>query len=121
MGGGPAGDLIIECKVRRHPRVRRDGLDLTMSVPVTLEEAYLGAEIDVPTFDGTVTLRVPPGSQNGTKLRMRGKGVARGKERGDFYVELDVRMPPAGDSELEKALRGSGRAYERPVRADLSL
>ncbi|HHH29800.1 MAG TPA: J domain-containing protein [Polyangiaceae bacterium] len=121
VGGGPPGDLIIETKVKPHPLIRRDGLDLTMKVPVTLEEAYLGAEIDVPTFAGNVKLRVPPGSQNGTKLRMRGKGVARGKKRGDFYVELDVRMPPAGDPSLEKALRGTNRVYDRPVRAGLSL
>lgn len=121
VGGGPAGDLVIETKVEAHPRVRRDGLDLTMKVPVTLEEAYLGAEIDVPTFDGQVSLRIPPGSQNGSRLRMRGKGVTRGKERGDFYVELEVRMPPGGNKQLEEALRGSGRAYDQPVRAGLSL
>lgn len=121
VGGGPAGDLVIETKVTPHTRVRRDGLDLTMKVPVTIEEAYLGAEIEVPTFDGDVTLRIPAGAQNGAKLRMRGKGVARGDERGDFYVELEVRMPPGGDAALTKALAGSSRAYEQPVRADLSL
>lgn len=121
VGGGRAGDLVIETKVAPHPRVRRDGLDLTMRVPVTIEEAYLGAEIEVPTFDGDVTLRIPPGSQNGAKLRMRGKGVSRGDARGDFYVELEVRMPPGGDAALAKALRGTSRAYAEPVRADLSL
>src|SRR5690606_23949228 len=84
LEGGPRGDLIIVCRVRPHPRVERDGLDLVMPIPVTLSEAYDGAEIEIPTFEGRVKLRVPARSQNGTRLRLRGKGIARGDRRGDL-------------------------------------
>ncbi|RMH41072.1 MAG: J domain-containing protein [Deltaproteobacteria bacterium] len=120
-GGGPPGDLVIETRVAPHPRVRRVGRDLYLRVPVTLAEAYAGASIDVPTFDGRVTVKVPPGSQSGTKLRLRGKGVRRGDRVGDFYVELDVVMPPPGDAALADALRAADRLYPRPVREGLTL
>ncbi len=120
-GGGPSGDLIIECNVRPHPRVTRDGLDLTMKVPVTLAEAYNGATIDIPTFHGPVSLKIPAGAQQGAKLRLRGKGVARGKTRGDLLVELDVRLPDRRDDDLANAIAKSEAAYDAPVRQELVL
>jgi len=119
--GGPAGDLVIETEVLPHPRVRRDGLDLTLTLPVTLDEAYNGASIDVPTFDGTVVLKIPPRSQNGARLRLRGKGIERKASRGDLFVELDVRMPDRPDDALAAALRAGGAAYSKPVREGLAL
>ena len=82
---------MIETEVRPHPLLRRDGLDLYLTLPVTLDEAYNGASVDVPTFDGTVVLKVPPRSQNRAQLRLRGKGIERKDARGDLFVELDVR------------------------------
>jgi curved DNA-binding protein len=119
--GGPPGDLVIECIVRPHPLVRRDGNDLYIAVPVTLDEAYNGASIDVPTFDGTVSVKVPPRSQNRAKLRLKGKGVPKKGEPGDLYVELDVRMPDREDTALAEALRTARAAYAKPVREGLTL
>jgi DnaJ-class molecular chaperone len=119
--GGPPGDLVIETEVRPHPVLRRDGLDLYLTLPVTLDEAYNGASVDVPTFDGTVVLKIPPRSQNHARLRLRGKGIARKTTRGDLFVELDVRMPDQPDDALAAALRTSTAAYAKPVREGLAL
>jgi DnaJ-class molecular chaperone len=119
--GGPPGDLVIEFEVRPHPWLRREGLDLSMPLPVDLDEAYNGATIEIPTFDGPVALKVPPRSQNGAKLRLRGKGVKRKDQRGDLIVELEVRMPDTQDDELAAALRASKRAYGAPVRKEPRL
>jgi len=119
--GGPPGDLVIETEVLPHPVLRRDGLDLYLTLAVTLDEAYNGASIDVPTFEGTVVLKVPPRSQNHARLRLRGKGIERKAARGDMFVELDVRMPDRPDEALAAALRASTAAYTRPVREGLTL
>jgi len=119
--GGPPGDLVIEIEVKAHPRVRREGLDLHMDLPVTLDEAYNGASIEVPTFEGKVVVKIPPGSQNGAKLRLRGKGIGRKDARGDFLIALDVRMPDKQDDALVAALRASAAAYTTPVREELKL
>lgn len=103
--GHPPGDVILTVHVQSHPRLSRDGNNLRMSVPVTALEAYRGGPIDVPTPWGTVTVKLPPGSQGGQTLRLRGQGVrpARG-EAGDLLVTLDVRLPSAGDERLLEAL-----------------
>jgi curved DNA-binding protein len=74
--GGPPGDLLLEIHVQPHPHFRREGDDLHLAVPITVAEAYLGAKVKVPTIDGSVSLKVPPKSQSGTMVRLRGKGVA---------------------------------------------
>jgi curved DNA-binding protein len=119
--GGPPGDLVIETEVRPHPLIRRDGLDLYLTLPVTLDEAYNGASVDVPTFEGTVVLKIPPRSQNHARLRLRGKGIERKSTRGDFFVELDVRMPDRADDALADALRAAGALYAKPVREGFTL
>lgn len=119
--GGPAGDLVIEAIVRPHPLLRRDGLNLFITMPVTLDEAYNGGSIEVPTFEGPVVLKIPPRSQQGAKLRLRGKGVARKDERGDLIVELDVRMPDRADPALAETLRASAALYTKPVREGVAL
>lgn len=113
--GGPPGDLMIETRVRPHKHIRRDGLNLHMTVPVSLAETYNGATIDVPTFHGPVKLTVPERSQNGARLRLRGKGVARGKKHGDLIVELTVRLPDQADEELAKVIEQSEGAYSQSV------
>jgi len=119
--GGPPGDLLIEISVAPHPRVRRDGLDLAIDLPVTLDEAYNGASVDVPTFSGSVVLKIPPRSQNGAKLRLRGKGVTRKDTHGDMIVSLSVRMPDRADDALVEALRASNADYTKPVREGFEL
>jgi len=120
-GGGPPGDLIIVTRVRPHPFFRRDGLDLVLRLPIRVDEAYLGASIDVPTPDGTVTMKVPPRSQPGTKLRLRGKGVTRGGQKGDLHVELDVRLPDRESERLAEALKESADLYAKPPREGIRL
>ncbi len=119
--GGPPGDLVIETEVRPHPHIRREGLDLHLTLPVTLDEAYVGATIDVPTFEGTVALKIPPRTQNHAKLRLRGKGVPKKETRGDLIVELDVRMPDQADDALAEALRAAAKLYTKPVRDEVRL
>lgn len=121
QNGGPAGDLVIETIVRPHPLVRREGLDLHLTLPITLNEAYNGASVDVPTFAGSVLLKIPPRSKQHAALRLRGKGVERKDQRGDLLVEVDVRMPDLADEALAEALRGSDKLYTTPVREGLAL
>ena len=121
MHGGAPGDLVIRTRVRPHPHFRREGLDLHLRLPVTLEEAYLGASIDVPTLDGSVQMKVPARSASGAQLCLRKKGVARGSQHGDLYVELVVQVPDREDAKLSEALRDSGRLYARPVREGIRL
>jgi len=119
--GGPPGDLLIEISVAPHPRIRRDGLDLAIDLPVTLDEAYNGASVDVPTFSGPVVLKIPPRSQNSAKLRLRGKGVTRKDTHGDMIVSLAVRMPDRASESLAAALRASTADYTKPVREGIAL
>jgi DnaJ-class molecular chaperone len=119
--GGPPGDLVIETEVEPHPRVRREGLDLHLVLPIDLDEAYNGASVEVPTFGGPVMLKIPPRSQNGARLRLRGKGVPRKDQHGDLIVELDVRMPDRTDDALADALRASKADYAHAVREGVTL
>ena len=92
--GGPAGDLHLLVKVRSDQLFGRDGDDLTLTVPVTFAEAALGTDLRVPTLDGVVTLRVPPGTPSGRTLRVRGRGVPRRDGGlGDLLVTIDVHVP----------------------------
>ena len=92
--GGPAGDLLVELKVTPHPLFGRSGDNLTVSVPITVAEAALGGEIDVPTLDGPrVTLRLKPGTQTGSRHRVRGKGIETPKHTGDLIVTVNVHVP----------------------------
>lgn len=104
--GQPAGDVILTVRVKPHDHMRREGNDLHLRLPISAFEAYRGGPIEgVPTPWGPVTLKLPAGAQNGQKLRLRGKGVqVPGREPGDLYVTLDVRLPEAGDEELLAAL-----------------
>jgi curved DNA-binding protein len=120
--GGRAGDLFLEVKVAEHPHVRRDGKDLLLDLPVTVPEAALGAEVELPTFEGPVRLRVPAGAQSGMKLRLRGKGLPdlRGGARGDLYALVQVVLPPDSPA-LHKAVKPLEPLYERDPRAGISL
>ncbi|WP_035679169.1 DnaJ C-terminal domain-containing protein [Azospirillum brasilense] len=104
--GGPPGDALVTVKVTPHPWFRRDGDDIQLDLPVTLGEAVLGGKVRVPTIDGPVMLTVPKGANNGTRLRLKGKGLpgANGA-RGDQYVTLRIALPDAPDPALEAFVR----------------
>jgi molecular chaperone DnaJ len=102
--GGPAGDLYVTVHAARHPIFTRSGRDLKIKVPVTFTEAALGAAITVPTLAGTVTLKVPAGTQHGTTLRLTGRGVATEKGTGDLLVTIEVRVPDQLDPEQRQIL-----------------
>jgi DnaJ-class molecular chaperone len=105
INGGPSGDALIEIKVAPHPFFRREGDDIHLDLPVTLGEAVLGAKITVPTPSGAVTMTIPPHSNTGRILRLRGKGAPRaGGGHGDQYVALKVVLPEGDDSELTRFL-----------------
>jgi curved DNA-binding protein len=120
--GGRAGDVLLRVRLREHPLVRRDGKDLSVDLPVTVPEAVLGGEVTLPTFEGPVRVRVPPGSQTGRRLRLRGKGLPdlRGGPRGDLYAVLQVVLP-APSERLEKAVKPLEALYKGDPRAGLSL
>ncbi len=105
VGGGRAGDALVKVTVTPHPSFEREGDDIRLEVPVSLPEAIHGARIQVPTPTGAVSLRVPKGSNSGTVLRLKGKGVARPKAAaGHLYVRLAVALPDKIDPELERLI-----------------
>lgn len=92
--GGPPGDLYVRVRVRPHPRFRRKGLDIYTDLTIDMVDAALGTSVEVPTLEGPVTLKVPPGTQPEALLRLRGRGIAAGDgRRGDQYVRVHVRVP----------------------------
>ena len=102
---GQAGDLLLLLHVRPHAFFKREKDDLHLDLPLTVAEAHRGAKVRVPTFDGPVTMKVPPHVQAGQQMRLKGKGVARkGREAGDLYVHFQVVLPQGDDPALEKAI-----------------
>jgi molecular chaperone DnaJ len=116
MRGAPAGDLFVLVHVTPHPVFGRSGDDLTVTVPVSFPELVMGTTLTVPTMDGpnsdgTVKLKVPPGTANGRTLRVRGKGIAgRHGRTGDLLVTLQVAVPAKLDGEAKEALEAYARA-----------
>ena len=119
--GGPAGDLFITPRIQPHPILSRSGRDLSMDLPITVGEAVRGANVEVPTPGGAISVKVPAGAQSGQQLRIRGKGVAAHGQTpaGDLYLRLMVRVPKEklGDDVVEKI----DEAYGEDVRKDLRL
>lgn len=121
LGGGESGDVLIELELRDGDGFHRDGDDILSEVPVTLPEAVLGARIQAPTVDGPVTLTVPKGSNTGSKLRLRGKGLPKaGGGRGDHYVTLQVVLPQHPDADLVKLVEQWGEKHPYTVRTERS-
>ncbi len=120
-GGTPTGDLYITAKVGGHRLFGRTGSDLTLTVPVGVHEAALGATITIPTLDGEARLRVRAGTQSGAQLRLRGLGVPSpaGRARGDLLVEIRIVVPPVADERSRQLLREFGRINAADVRRDL--
>ena len=121
--GGAAGDLYVTIAVAEHPHLRRVGRDLHLTLPVAIHEAVLGARVEVPTLEGPVRLRIPPGTPSGQRLRLRGRGVPPGPgveaEPGDLIVEVQIVLPPVRDERSRELLREFGRLNETDVRAGL--
>lgn len=104
--GGPAGDLYVVMQVKPHAYFERRGRDIECEVRVTLAEAMLGAKIEVPTIDGPTAMTLPPGTQNGRRFRLRGKGAPnrKGEERGNQYVRVHVVLPETLDDRSRELL-----------------
>jgi curved DNA-binding protein len=120
IGGGPAGDLYLEVDLAPHPLFETEGRDVLLRLPIAPWEAALGASVKVPTLAGAVTLKVPPGSQTGQRLRLKGRGLP-GSPPGDEYVLLEIVVPPA-DSEAARAeYRRMAAAFAFDPRAKLGV
>jgi DnaJ-class molecular chaperone len=120
--GGPNGDVLIQVSVAPHPYLTRDGSDLRMDLPVTLKEAVLGAKVPVPTLSGTLNLSIPPNSNSGAVLRLKGKGVpahggvAKSEPAGDLYVRLVVALPDPPDAALKSFVEGWQSGFDPRAR-----
>ncbi len=125
VGGGPPGDALIELRIRPHAFFDRNGDDILLELPVTVDEAVLGAKVEVPTIDGRVTLSIPKGASSGQMLRLRGKGVRNAQTRhtGDQLVKVKIVMPPHIDAELAEFMEGwrERHAYDPRARLKLAL
>jgi molecular chaperone DnaJ len=123
LNGGKPGDLYLIIHVKPHPLLKREGDDLYMDIPVTIREAMVGSTITIPTIDGQVKLKIPPGSQSGQILKLKGKGAfhAKTKQRGDLMVKLVVKVPQTEDREVLDAVEKMDRLYKGDIRGGLRL
>lgn len=120
-GGGPAGDLVVTLDVRPHRFFEREGLDLSLELPITLREAVRGGKVKIPTPDGQVTLTVPARAQSGQVVRLKGRGVRRKAQVGDLYVRFLVKLPEATTPEAEAALEALASIDAQDPRAELEF
>ncbi|TLY98674.1 MAG: J domain-containing protein [Gammaproteobacteria bacterium] len=117
-GRGSAGDLYLETHIRPHRLFQLDGRDVTLTLPVAPWEAALGASVTVPTLGGPVEVQIPPGSQSGQKLRLRGRGLP-GKPAGDQFAQLKLVLPPGTSPEAKALYEEMRRKLKFDPRADL--
>jgi molecular chaperone DnaJ len=119
--GAPPGDLYITTHVEEHPLFRREGDNIHLTVPVTIAEAGLGAKIEVPTIDGRTLLKIPPGTQNSQKFRLRERGVMNSRKgsRGDQIVQVSLKMPDIRDERTKDLLRQLGEVDKEDPRKDI--
>jgi len=123
FGGGPSGDALVTLSVRPHPTFRRDGNDIVVTLPITLDEAVLGGKVATPTIGGTVSLSIPKGASSGQVLRLRGRGVKApgGSARGDQRVELSIVAPPEIDAKLAEFMQGWRKANAYDPRKGMQI
>ena len=119
LGGAPAGDAFIEIHIRPHPFFTRTGNDIHVELPVSLAEAVLGGSVNLPTIDGKVALKIPAGSNSGTVLRLKGKGVMNQatRQRGDQLVKLKVVLPDQIDPELKEFVERWSKTHSHDPRS----
>jgi curved DNA-binding protein len=117
--GGEHGDLYIITRVLPHPYFRREGLDILLDVPISMYEALLGSKVEVPTLEGPVTVTIPPGTSSGAKLRIKGRGIERGSERGDQYVIPKIIVPKGLDDEDREIVKKLEQKHPINARADM--
>jgi molecular chaperone DnaJ len=120
--GGPSGDLFLIVRTGTHPVFTRQGDDIHVTVPVTVAEAALGAKVEVPTIEGRAQLKIPPGTQNGQKLRMRERGVENAQhagQRGDEIVTIDVVVPHLNDERSREIMRELAKLNGQDPRKEL--
>ncbi len=112
-GGGAAGDAFVEVHIQPHPYFTRKDNNVHLELPVSLQEAVLGATVNVPTVHGKVSMKIPAGSNTGTTLRLKGKGIAHRKTgtKGDQYVRLKVTLPDKPDKEFKEFMESWGKAH----------
>ncbi|WP_417270622.1 DnaJ C-terminal domain-containing protein [Celeribacter sp.] len=120
-GGGPAGDALITVMVGSHPVFRREGDDILITLPITIDEAVLGGKVTAPTIDGPVGLTIPVGASSGQTLRLRGRGIANAKRKakGDQRVELKIVTPPEIDDSLRDFFTEWRKTHSFDPRVDL--
>ncbi|OOY21991.1 molecular chaperone DnaJ [Thioclava sp. DLFJ5-1] len=120
-GGAPTGDALITVLVGSHPVFDRDGDDILVTLPITIEEAVLGGKVTTPTIDGPVGLTIPAGASSGQVLRLRGRGIANAKRKtkGDQRVELEIVTPPSIDEGLRDFLTEWRKTHSFDPRVDL--
>ncbi len=123
LNGGQPGDLYLIIHLKPHPFLKREGDDLLMEVPVTVGEAMAGGTIPIPTIDGQVKVKVPPGSQSGQTLRLKGKGAinVKTKQRGNLMVRLVVKVPKTDDKEILEAVMKMDGLYKKDVRSGIRI
>lgn len=119
--GGPDGDALVEIQVGAHPLFERDGDDIVVELPISIDEAVLGGKVAVPTTTGKVNLTIPKGASSGQTLRLRGKGVPAGKNRaaGDQRVKLKIVMPAGIDEDLETFMKSWRESHAYNPRAGM--
>jgi molecular chaperone DnaJ len=120
--GGAPGDLYIVIRTENHPVFHREGDDISLTVPVSITEAAMGAKVEVPTIDGRTLLKIPPGTQSGQKLRLREKGVPSATQdgrRGDEIVEVKIVVPHVQDERSKEILRELAKLNPEDPRAEL--
>ena len=118
--GGEGGDLFIITRVQPHAYFRRDDVDILLDVPISVYEALLGTKVDVPTLDGSVvTITIPPGTSSGAKLRIKGRGIERGEEKGDQLCILKVVLPKGLDEDDKAAIAKLAEKHPVNARADV--
>jgi molecular chaperone DnaJ len=121
--GGPPGDLYIMIEVTPHPLFKREGSNIYVKVPITVPEATLGAKIEVPTIEGTSTIKIPPGTKSGQKFRLREKGVPLSGRRakGDEFVEVTIIPPPFADQRVRELMKELEKIAGENPRTDMGV
>lgn len=121
VNGGPAGDLVVSISIEKHPVFHLEGQNLHMKLPVSFTEAALGAKVSVPLIDGSnVTVKIPAGTSSGAHLRLRKRGVQKGKKKGDLIIEVQVAVPKDLSKEAQDAAKKFAEATSGwDPRADL--